>query len=385
MGRTTIYLDNAATTFPKPEAVYQAVDRAAREYGVNAGRGAYALARYAGSVIEDTKTKLRRLIHADPGTAVVFSPSITVALNQIINGYAWKQGDVVYMSPYEHNAVARTLHHVSAKYHLKLLRIPMTDETEEIDLEQMGWQFAKEPPTAIFCIHVSNVTGYILPVEEIFTEGKKYGSFNVLDTAQSLGLVELDVRKNKDIDIVAFAGHKCLYGPFGVGGFMNPGRAALEEYLVGGTGSNSLSLDMPEGTESKYEPASCNIPAISGLNAALDFLEGKECFAWEKELTDLLVEELGQIDGVNLYVPACRGRHIGIVSFTLEHMKSEDVGMILDEDYGIAVRTGYHCAPFIHEHLRDERYLGTIRVGLGLFNTKDDVARLCEAVREIAG
>lgn len=378
-----IYLDNAATTFPKPEAVYEAMDQIARECGVNAGRGAYALARRASTIIEETKSKLRMLIHAQGNAPVVFAPSITVALNQIINGYGWKTGDVVYLSPHEHNAVARTLHYAAEAHQLTLRRLPMVDETGEIDLEKMSYQFSKEPPTAIFCVHVSNVTGYILPVKEIFAEGKKYGSFNVLDTAQSLGLVEVDVRENPAMDVVAFAGHKCLYGPFGIGGFINVSHTPFQEYLVGGTGSNSLSLDMPDGEETKYESASCNIVAVGGLHAALDVLDREACFAHEKELTDRLVEGLSAIDGVKLYIPSDREHHIGIVSFTLENMKSDDVGMILDEDYQIAVRTGYHCAPFIHEHLKDEKYLGTVRVSVGRFNTKEDVARLCEAVEEI--
>ncbi len=185
MGRKMVYLDNAATTFPKPEEVYDAMDKIARECCVNAGRGAYSMARTASTIIEETKAKLRELIHADRAVPVIFTPSVTIAFNQIINGYEWKSNDVVYLSPFEHNAVARTLHYAAKKYQFKLRLLPLWEETGEIDLEKMKYQFSKEQPTAIFCVHVSNVTGYILPVEEIFAEGKKYASLNVLDTAQS--------------------------------------------------------------------------------------------------------------------------------------------------------------------------------------------------------
>ncbi len=195
----------------------------------------------------------------------------------------------------------------------------------------------------------------------------------------------MDVQKFRTIDILAFTGHKCLYGPLGIGGFVNLGKITLQEYLVGGTGSNSLSLDMPDGEESRYESASCNIVAVGGLKAALDVLDREKAFAHEKELTDMLVEQLSRINGVKLYVPNAGECHIGMVSFALEDMKSDDVGMILDEDYQIAVRTGYHCAPFIHEYLKDEKYLGTVRASVGKFSTKEDIARLCEAVEEILG
>lgn len=377
-----IYLDNAATTFPKPESVYVAMDNANRRMGVNAGRGSYRIAREASALITDTKNKLRELVHVDISSAVVFTPSITIALNQIINGIEWRNGATVYVSPYEHNAVARTIHHVAKEYKLNVQMIPINDETLEIDLEKMKYAFSKDKPYAVLCTHVSNVTGYILPVKEIFEEAKKYDAITILDSAQSLGLIEVDV-KQLPVDIIAFAGHKCLYGPFGIGGFINVTNISLKEYVTGGTGSDSLNLEMPEGNESKYEAASSNIVAIAGLNAALKILNVSEIYKHEKELTRYLVDELRAIKEIKLYLPASPDSHIGIVSFTHQELSSEDVGTILDEDFDIAVRTGYHCAPYIHEYLNDKSSLGTIRVGLSQFNNKDDIKKLIIAIKEM--
>ena len=187
-----IYLDNAATTFPKPESVYAAMDKINRKGAVNAGRGSYKLAQEASKIISETKTKLRKLVHVDTSVAVVLSPSITIAINQIVNGLNLRRKAVVYVSPYEHNAVARSLYELSKRKELVIKEIPL-DNKLEIDIEKMKYEFSKDKPEAVFCTHVSNVTGYILPVEEIFKEAKKHGSINILDSAQSLGLVEFYV------------------------------------------------------------------------------------------------------------------------------------------------------------------------------------------------
>ena len=377
-----IYLDNAATTFPKPECVYEAMDNANREMGVNAGRGSYNLARKASGVIAETKSELRKLIHADESVPVVFSPSITVAINQIANGIAWNKGVTVYVSPYEHNAVARTLHNLSARIGFKIAMIPIDEERMEIDLEKTKYVFSKDRPYAVFCTHVSNVTGYILPVENIFVEAKKYGAITVLDAAQSLGLIDVDVNK-LNADIIAFAGHKTLYGPFGIGGFVNISRIALDVFLTGGTGSDSLNLSMPDGIEAKYESSSINISAIVGLNAAIKSLNVEGNFRHEKDLTEYLINKLRQIKNVKMFLPDDLSRHIGIVSFVYSGLNSEDVGTILDADYDIAVRTGYHCAPFIHDYLKVKSSLGTVRVGLGQFSKKEEIDTLCKALEEI--
>ena len=377
-----IYLDNAATTFPKPESVYVAMDKINRKGAVNAGRGSYKAAQLASKLITETKKKIRNLVHVDASSAVVFSPSITIAMNQIVNGLELRQKAVVYVSPYEHNAVARSLHELSKKKDLVIKELPL-DSDMEIDIERMKYVFSKDKPEAVFCTHVSNVTGYILPIKEIFREAKKYGSINVLDSAQSLGLIE--VRADLlDVDIIGFAGHKTLYGPFGIGGFVNVTGIELGTFITGGTGSDSLNLEMPLGSEARFESSSSNIVAIAGLNAALDCLNQKGHLEHERAITDYLISKLLAIDEVKMFLPADREKHVGIISFVLCGFNSEDVGSILDEDFDIAVRTGFHCAPFIHKYLKDEETLGTIRVGLGQFTNRKEIDALIEAIKEIA-
>lgn len=376
-----VYLDNAATTFPKPEVVYRAMDKMNREGAVNAGRGSYKLARDASKLIGETKDLIRRLVHVDASSAVVFSPSVTIAMNQIVNGMQLREQAVVYVSPYEHNAVARSIHELGKKKKLIIREIPLNSDLE-IDLEKMKYDFAIDKPDAVFCTHVSNVTGYILPVKKIFEEAKKYGSITVLDVAQSMGLVQIRADLMQ-VDLIAFAGHKTLYGPFGIGGFINVSGIPLDIFISGGTGSESLNLEMPSGKETRYESASCNIVAVAGLNAALKVIDPDACMAHEKELGDYLIKKLSEIRSVKMYVPKDRESHVGIVSFVVDGYISEDVGMILDEDFDIAVRTGYHCAPFIHKYLKDENTLGTVRVGLGKFSAKEDIDKLIYALIEI--
>lgn len=377
-----IYLDNAATTFPKPEPVYTELDRVTRTLMVNAGRGSYALAKEASRLIDDTRVKLRRLTGLDENADVIFSPSVTIALNQILNGISWKKGDVVYVSPYEHNAVARTIQSISKSHGIIVEELAIDEETLEINLDKVKYQFSRQNPSAVICNHVSNVTGYILPVREIFSESKKYNAITILDSAQSLGLIPINA-STLNLDFLAFAGHKTLYGPFGVGGFINIHNISLDTYITGGTGSDSLNLAMPSGGTGRYEAASPNLAAIGGLNKAIQILDIDKNLSHEKELTQYLVGQFQNNNKLELYAPANPENHIGIVSFNIKGLLAEDTGTILDEDYDIAVRCGYHCAPFIHKYLKDEKYLGTVRVGLGMFNTKDDIDRLVEAVEEI--
>lgn len=377
-----IYLDNAATTFPKPESVYKSMDKANREYAVNAGRGSYKLARTANNLILETKQYLRELVKADMSAAVVFTPSITIALNQIINGLEMRNGAIVYVSAYEHNAVARTLHKLKLEKQLTIKELPMNETDLSIDLEKLKYEFSKDKPEYVFCTHVSNVTGYILPVKDIFAEAKKYKAITVLDSAQSLGLINVD-SSTLGADIIAFAGHKTLYGPIGIGGFVNISMVKLSAYITGGTGSDSLNLEMPIGDEIRFEAASSNIVAISGLNAALKEVNLEVGIVKERTLMKILVEGLKSIRGIKIYLPD-EEKHTGILSFVCEGMNSNDIGEILDQDFDIAVRTGYHCAPYIHKYLKDERNVGTVRVGVGRYTSEEDLFKLIEALRELA-
>lgn len=376
-----IYLDNAATTFPKSESVYRALDDANRNCAFNAGRGSYAKARLATELIDRTKKQIKELVNASSSCSVAFTPSITIAINQILQGIDFRNGDNVYFSSYEHNAVARTLHLIHNRVNINLIEIPINEKTLEIDIEKLKYEFSVNPPRCVCCTHISNVTGYVLPVGEIFECARRYGAITVLDTAQSLGVEKVDLAQ-MNVTFLAFAGHKSLYGPLGIGGFITNGKVKLDELMAGGTGSNSLILDMPAESPDRYEFASTNIVAVAGLSQALTEIDYGNLL-YEDKLLKKLIEGLSKIEDVELYIPDSK-LHRNIVSFNLKNYKSQDLGMILDDDFGIAVRTGYHCAPFIHKWLKDDKNLGTVRVGIGKFNTEDDIDTLLDAVREIS-
>ena len=203
------YFDNAATTYPKPEDVYQAMDETARLLGVNAGRGGYENARQASRLIEATKQQVLQFVEAQTEAKVVFTASATLAMNLVIGGIEWKDSDVVYISPFEHNAVARTLHAYQKKWGFSILELPISEERLQIDLDKTEYAFVKNPPAYIFMSHVSNVTGYILEIEEVSRMARSHGAKIVVDASQSCGLLPIDVR-NGDIDIVVFAGHTTM-------------------------------------------------------------------------------------------------------------------------------------------------------------------------------
>lgn len=386
-----IYFDNAATTYPKSERVYKAIEEANRHLAVNAGRGSYRLAKKASSIIEQARENILKIAKAEEVAEVVFTPSATLACNQVLEGLEWKKGNVVYVTPYEHNAVMRVLHLLQGQYELVIEELAIEPESLCIDMEKVKYQFSKRPPSVVVMSHVSNVIGCITPWEEIAKEAKKYSAIVVVDGSQGLGLVPVTL-KNTAVDFYIFAGHKTLYGPFGVGGYINNHGKVLYHLLAGGTGSDSLNLEMSDDTAG-YEPGSHNIIAIAGLLEATE-----EILSWEKEEQELteerrvcgcLIEKLRDIPGVVLYTAdsmrdITSEQRVGILAINIEGYKAADVGMILDEDYNIAVRTGYHCAPLIHKYLKDEDYAGVVRISLGRFNTKEEIDYLVKAVEEIA-
>ena len=380
----TIYLDNAATTFPKPESVYTEMDYVNRNLAVNTGRGSYSLARKATEIIDRTREKALKLVKGKDVADIVLTPSATIAMNVIIGGLDWSSADVCYVSPFEHNAVMRPLHLIREKYGFDLMELPLKSETLEIDFEKTEYMFSMNPPTKVFATHISNVTGYILPVKEIIEMAKKYNSQVIIDASQSLGLLDINMN-NLIADFIAFVGHKNLYGPFGTGGFFVRKGTKMNSFIAGGTGSDSLNLNMPKTIPARLEPASPNIVAVAGMEAALDETFGQisDFEAKEKELTEYLVKGLKKIENVTTYLPP-EDTHIGIVAFNIEGYKAEEVGTILDQDYSIAVRTGYHCAPLIHKHLMDIESGGVVRASVGRYTTRDDVDRLLEAVEELS-
>lgn len=386
-GTSTVYLDNAATTYPKPEILYQAMDYGNRCLAVNAGRGSYQMAQIGMKEIEIMREKILQQIHGEEAGETVITPSATIAMNQIIGGLMLNQKDKVYVSPFEHNAVMRTLYKEQKQKGFTIEELPLVTNTLEVDLDKMEYMFSKQPPTAVFVTHVSNVTGYILPVKEIFAITKKITKGEgkvILDAAQSFGIVPIDYRQTP-FDAIVFAGHKTLYGPMGIGGFVKEKQFHLEPFLTGGTGSDSLNLPMPEGKDG-LEPGSQNIPAVIGLCASICWINdigADNIFAHEQKLTESCIRELKKIEGVQVYAPANPDNRIGVISFTMENYNVNEVAEILDNEYDIAVRAGYHCAPLIHSYLQDKEYGGTIRVSFSWFNTEEEVQILADSIGEI--
>jgi cysteine desulfurase family protein len=371
-----IYLDNAATTYPKPESVYEALDKANREFAFNAGRGTYSAAKKTFEMIQQTREALAELIDVQADT-VCFESSATEALNIIIHGIDLRAGDTVYISPFEHNAVVRPLFNEKNDKNINIELLPFDKKTWKIDVDKMKNMFALHKPAAVFVSHISNVTGYILPYEEIFHWSSEYHAINVLDCSQSLGVLNPSI---ENIDFIVFAGHKSLYSSFGTGGFFNLNNRVLKVTKSGGTGSDSLNHSMPESGHERYEAGSINSISIAGIKTALAFLHNNNVKQHEAELTAYLISELKKLQKVKLYLPEDITNVLGIVSLNVEGYSAADTGTILSEDYDICVRTGYHCSPFVHEFIGSLDDYGTVRVSMGAFTTKKEINQFVEAI-----
>ena len=383
-----IYLDNAATTYPKPEEVYEKMDMLTREMSVNAGRGSYELARKATDVINGTRAKIAEFFGAEDVNDVVFTSSATEAANRVLLGYDFKENMTVYVSPYEHNAVMRTLEAVRKKTGIQI-KLLATDNEGYLDIEEIEYQFMCDEPDFV-CINMSsNVTGYILPFEKIAHMAKEYVAVVFADAAQAAGNIKINL-KETDIDILIFAGHKSLYGLFGVGGFVTNSRIferdkKLNPVIFGGNGEDSLNLDLPETGISKYEVGSLNVPAIGALKYGIDSIETdfNEIRQHEDKMFRYMLEKIEKLDGIIIFQKPEKEEefenHIAVISAAFEKYASDDAGTILDGEYNIAVRTGYHCAPLVHDVIGSKKYGGTIRISIGRYTTKEDIDRLVYA------
>ena len=264
------YFDNAATTYPKPECVYSFMDEFYRTSGGNAGRGQYEMAQSAGSLIADTRKAIQKLLHC-PAKQVIFEPTATIALNIIIQGLIRNGIRNVYISPFEHNAVTRTLHYFEKNGELAVHQLSVTPELK-YDLEKIRYQFDSVKPELVIVSHASNTIGLVAPVEDIFSLAKRYDAVTVVDMAQTAGLLDCNVGLNT-FDFAVFAGHKTLYGPTGISGFVMEPSIKLPSVIFGGTGYESANQDMPESLPEKYEMGTLNIAGLAGLNAALKWIQ----------------------------------------------------------------------------------------------------------------
>ena len=375
------YFDNAATTYPKPDSVYSFMDEFYRNSGGSAGRGNYSLASSAKGLIDETRKLLQELLHC-PAKQVVFTPTATIALNIIIQGIIATGIKNVYISPFEHNAVTRTLHHFEELGQIKVTQLSVSSSLE-YDLERIKYQFDAVRPDFLIMSHASNVIGLIAPAEEICTLAKNSGAITLVDMAQTAGLVDLNVGLEA-IDFAVFAGHKTLLGPTGISGFiMNP-AVILPPVLFGGTGYDSANQNMPDSLPEKYEMGTLNIAGVAGLNAALKWIKEKG-IDWVRQQEEInrekLLAILTEYDFLSVvgYNPECK--YVGIVSCLMDGISSDSAGKIFS-DRGISVRTGLQCAPKAHQFIGTYP-AGTIRFSVNLMTTDADFEALRYALDDI--
>ena len=373
------YLDNAATTYPKPEEVYIELDKANRN-SFNTGRGSYKCAREASVIKEKVRNDILRINNFKSGD-VVYTSSATTSLNDIIFGIDIKEGDYIYVSPFEHNSIVRPLEHLKKVKNIHVEILAFNKETWKPDIDKINDQFVIHKPAAVFISQVSNVTGCILSYEGIFKLSNTYNSINVLDASQGFGIVP--IKDYSCINYIVFAGHKSLYASFGIAGFIKFRNDKLESRIFGGTGSDTMNPHMPSNAPGKYESGSPNIVAIRGLEASINWLNKNDVYGHEKELTDYLIKKLNELDKVKVFVPSNIDNIFGIVSIAVEGYSSEDIGKILDDEFDICVRTGYHCAPLIHDFIDSLMYNGTIRISLSFFNSIEDIDVLIDALKTL--
>lgn len=370
-----IYLDNSATTFPKPEEVYKALDYANRYLAFNAGRGGYEEASTANKIIQDTRGEVASFVNAQPSN-VAFLSSATECLNIIINGLSLDDGDIVYISPFEHNAIVRPLYEIKKKKNIGILLIPFNQRTWLPDVSKLEGMMAFKKPKAVFVSQISNVTGLKVDYQTIFSISKKHGAVNILDSAQAFGILNPSLN---NVDFCVFAGHKSLYASFGIAGIVSNRFDTLKITKSGGNGSDSLNHSMPNDGYARIESGSPNIVAIYGLMNSCKWLKQQNIFEKEKELTRYLINKLRECGKIKLYLPDNLEAVLGIVSVNVDGYRPEEVGTILNDEFRICVRTGFHCSPFVHDFIGSKERGGTVRISLGAFNTSGDVDSLISA------
>lgn len=375
------YFDNAATTFPKPETVYQSMDQFQRQTGGSFGRGNYEFSNSAKGMVDDTRKAIKQLLHC-PAKQVVFEPSATISLNIIIQGIIQKGARNIYISPFEHNAVTRTLHHYKKRGQIKVEELTV-DQKLNYDIQRIRFQFETTPPDFVIVSHASNVIGLVAPVEEVFSLAKEFHAITLLDMAQTAGLVDLDIGK-EIIDFAVFAGHKTLLGPTGISGFVMKPGIELEPVFFGGTGFDSANQDMPTSLPERFEFGTMNTVGIAGLNASVKWIlqQGVDALAAaEAENRNKLLTLLREYDYVSIIGDIDGRDYVGIVSCVIDDISSDIAGQLFSER-NIAVRTGLHCAPNAHKFLKTFP-AGTIRFSVNSFTPDEDFVVLREALEDI--
>jgi cysteine desulfurase family protein len=378
-----IYLDNAATSFPKPEGVYATLDRFARTTLANPGRAGHKMALAAEHALDDARHRLNQFFNGKSPERWVFTLNGTDALNMAIKGVL-SDGDHVVTTDLEHNSVSRPLVALAESGQISLSRVA-ADETGTVTAAAVT--AALSGRTKLIAItHASNVLGTVQPIEEIATVARSHHALLLVDAAQTAGVIPIDVQATS-IDLLAFPGHKSLLGPTGTGALYVAPKVQVRPWREGGTGGDSSTPTQPKEFPYYLEGGTPNVLGVAGLVAGLDYVEQRGLEAihrHEIELCDHLRHALAGMAGFEVFGHGDAARRVGTVSFRCEAMPAADLGAILDQSFDIAIRPGLHCAPYVH------RALGTypdglIRVSTGPFNSAADIDRLIAALREVTG
>ena len=378
-----IYLDNAATSFPKPESVYVAIDKANREQAVSAGRGNYQRANDAGRTLDQARRAIAKKINAGSGKAISFASSGTDALSTAILGYL-KPGDHAIASAADHTSVLRPLWHLQRNHGVELTIVDC-DETGLVDPADI--QRAFKSNTKLACLpHASNVTGAGQRVKAVGQICRESGAAFLVDAAQTVGHLPIDIQEFQ-CHFLAAPGHKGLLGPLETG-FLYACESVASQCTplrFGGTGSTGNEFEQPEILPQKFESGNQNIPGIAGLLAGLKWLETEDATGRFERLVGLsqqLADRLRKISDVAVYAPATI--ETSAISFNIQGVDCQTVGMLLDSQFEIECRTGLHCAPLIHEKIGSDSLGGTVRFSPGVFTTDAEIDQAIAAVESIA-
>jgi len=375
-----LYLDNAATSFPKPEQVYRAVEHTMRQVGVSPGRGGYGRGIDASRLVFEAREAIAAFFGIADSSRVVFTHSATEALNLAVRGLL-RPGDHVVTTTMEHNSLARPLQEMSGKG----VDVTWIEADAEGFVDPSRIRAALKPSTRLVALsHCSNVTGTVQPVEEIGEITRSAGVRFLVDAAQSAGHVSLDVER-MSIDLLAAPGHKGLLGPQGTGFLYVREGLRLEPLQTGGTGSSSQSLEQPESMPERYESGTLNLPGIAGLKAGVEYIRQvglQEISRREKSLLQKLIDGLEGMPQVVIHGPRNHHKQCGVASFTVAGTDASHIGFLLDRDHGISVRVGLHCAPLAHKTIGTFP-AGTVRISPGCFNSEEDIDLLLAALRII--
>lgn len=377
------YFDNAATTFPKPETVYDFANEFYKSSGGNMGRGGNVLAARASAMEREAKVNLLEL-YACKGKVVAFTASATDALNRILLGLDIRPGDAVCVSPFEHNAVTRVLHHLVEAKGARIVVLSFDPRTMLPDMEVIKGIFEADQPRVVVLTHASNVCGAVIPVRDIFTLAKRAcDATTIVDMSQTAGLLPLELSDNL-VDYAVFAGHKTLLAPFGVGGFICSSRAKLDPVFFGGNGIDSVEQAMPSDIVDMIQAGSQNTYAIAGLKASTDWVleRGMESLlAQEQKNAERLLETLRGYDRVSVLGEEMECDRIGVVSCMFDEYSPDEAELLLGK-LGVAVRSGIQCAPYAHRFL-GTLPAGTVRFSVSPLTTEDDFRILENALDEM--